>query len=151
MGFPKVQFVMAVILAVAASMLLIGCDGKPPAEQVAAEPPEPTEESLRARAAVYYEALSNQRYQEVYEFFTPAHRSNWSFEDHYRMTPPGGTFRDIEILRVTCVAEHACDVAFSGQFTYARHMDPIAGWETKLDSVDRWVFIDGEWYVRPKQ
>ncbi|HRQ56930.1 MAG TPA: hypothetical protein PLN31_05895 [Azoarcus taiwanensis] len=113
-------------------------------------PPSP-ESALRSRASAYYDSLIKQEYRAVYGFFTPGYRAARSFEEHFMIAPPQGRYLEASVEDVRCVTDHACDVVINSRFEFAKSVQPVGGMIVPMDVTDRWVFVDGNWYLAPKR
>lgn len=107
--------------------------------------------ALRARASAYYDALIAADYRAAYGFFTPGYRAARSFQEHSMIVPPQGRYRAAVVGDVRCVTEQACDVLVSTRFEFDKSVRPIGGMVVPIDVTDRWVFVEGGWYLAPRR
>lgn len=109
------------------------------------------QETLEHRAKGYYSALIDGDFKGAYGYFAPSYRENVPVGEHYQRRPPGGRVLTAEPGKVECVSESACDVSFSTHFRFDKSVQPLGGMEVPLSFTERWVLVDGQWYLMPRR
>lgn len=113
-------------------------------------PPDPQAE-LQQRANGYFKALESQEFRAAYDYLTPGYRSAHSFMEYAQLNRPPGSHTSIEMVEIKCVADDACDVFGRSQFKFDKSVNPVGGMIVPMDLQDRWLRLDGGWYLVPKR
>lgn len=117
-------------------------------EKPAAEPPVPDVERLAQRVNALGKAMIDKRYADAYEFFDPFYRARVPV-DKYLETQGRIEYKAYEFMERSEVQGIAANakvkiVASVPAFTSGKARFEAA--EKELESVGRWLWIDGEWY-----
>lgn len=132
------------LLAVLAGIALVGCGAK-----MAADRDGPDADVL-ARAGAYFDAMIAQDYRRAYEMLSPGYRETNSFSRYAQLKLPPGVYRDAVVERKECASEQVCDVITRVTFLYGDHMGVLRGTEVSMHLRERWLKVDGRWYLLPK-
>ena len=107
--------------------------------------------SLEQRAQAYYNTLIDGDYKGAYAYFAPTYRENIPAQEHYQRRPPLGRLLAAEPGKVECASETACDVTFSTRYLFDKGAQPLGGMEVPMSFTERWVRVEGQWYLMPRR
>lgn len=109
------------------------------------------EAALRTRVSGYYGALEKQDFRAAYGYLTPGYRSAHAFMEYAQLHRPPGRHAEMEILKISCPSDDACEVLGSSQFEFDKSVQPVGGMSVPMQTRDRWLNVEGEWYLVPKR
>lgn len=121
--------------------VLVGC------QTVPADP----QADLALRAEGYFKALESQDFRAAYGYLTPGYQSAHTFMEYAQLHRPPGRHTSIEMIEIKCVSDEACDVVGRSQFQFDKSVNPVGGMIVPMDLLDRWLLLDGVWYLVPKR
>jgi hypothetical protein len=110
-------------------------------------PTSPPEEQVGQRAQQRLDALIAKDYKGVYEFFAPSYREKFPFEDWVRSRAPRATFVSAGVSKVECPTEDACEVQIESAYRAPRGVRAAPKGEIERVTVERWVRVDGRWWL----
>lgn len=105
--------------------------------------------ALERRVDSYYAALIKGDYRDAYGYFTPGHRKRFSFEQHYQAFPPIVRYESVKTLKKECATPESCKVEVLATFVFRTDMKELDGVRTTTTVPERWVQIDGRWWILP--
>lgn len=130
------------LLPIVVSLFLAAC---------AAVPAPVPEEALESRVDAYYAALISRDYRKAYEYFSPGYRSRYSFESHYTTYPPFARYEGARIIKKECATEDACRVTVMADLLFTGEVKELKGVRTSTAVPERWVRVDGRWWILPQR
>lgn len=128
------------ILTLIAALAITGC---------AALQPDDGKSALERRVGAYYAQLVAGDYRKAYEYFSPGHRKRFAFHEHYQAYPPVARFEEARIREVDCKSDAACTVEMIATFVFKTDMKELDGRRITTTLPDRWVKVDGKWWLLP--
>ena len=133
--------IMSRLFAVLAVLFLAGC---------AAVPQKPPEEAARARVAAHQQARLENNFQLAYTFTSPGYRETHPYKFYLGKMGPSIKRRGFEIKSIAC-QEKVCDVVIDLRYSYAGAAGAKMGKDTVMqrDLPEKWILIDGEWWLVP--
>lgn len=111
--------------------------------------PDDGKSALERRVGAYYEQLVAGEYRKAYEYFSPGHRKRFAFSEHYQAYPPVARFEEARIRKMDCKSDDACTVEMIATFVFQTDMKELDGRRLTTTLPDRWVRLDGKWWLLP--
>jgi hypothetical protein len=125
------------VLAAAVATLLGACATVPTSPQ----------EALALRAQARYDALIAKNYKQVYEFFAPSYRERISYESWVGSRAPRASFLSAKVVNVKCLSDDACDLQVESTYQAPRGVKASPKGVIERVTEQRWVRVDGEWWL----
>lgn len=119
-------------------LVLAGC---------AAIAPTTPEEAVGRRAQARIDALVAKDYKAAHAFFTPGYRDKLGYEDWIRSRPPRAQFLSGRVVKVACVSADACDIEMETTYDSPRGVKGAPKGVIQRVTPERWVRVDGQWWL----
>lgn len=127
------------LIPVAAALIVAGC----------ATTGQDGATALERRVDSYYAALIKGDYRKAYEHFSPGHCKQFAFYEHYQAYPPVARYEEARIRKTDCPSESACKVEMIATFVFKTDMMELDGRRITHTIPERWVRVDGQWWILP--
>jgi len=121
---------LPLLAAALASMLVAGCGSKSTPEEIVA-----------SRAQARLDALVAHDFNKAFEYASPAYRQSNGIAVYTRAYGGVSRWNKATVSNVTC-EELRCDVSVQVDYQAGR-----AGFENTRSMDERWIEIDGTWYI----
>lgn len=103
--------------------------------------PKTPEEVVAQRAQAHMDLLLAGNFEKALNYTTPAYRTGRGITDYTRRHAGTGSWNKAEVSSVTCTGDR-CEVAI--EVTYQTFG---SGFENTRSREERWIRVDGSWFV----
>jgi hypothetical protein len=104
---------------------------------------------IEERATTRWEKLLSGDFDGAYEYLSPGFRSSVSSIQYQRsILLKRVRWTDAEFKRSECT-ETSCDVMILLSFNVSGALPGVKSYDGKKDIVEKWVLVDGMWYLVP--
>lgn len=125
----------------AAALAACSVNGAPPDDEAV----------ITERAEARYVALAELRFRDAYAFFTPSFRERYDYDTWLRARAPRARIKSGKVVQVECLSAEACNVEVESVYENPTGIKGAPKGEIARVVAERWVNIDGQWWLYQNQ